>query len=489
MSSSRAELARIFLELERRNQAKKNVHELVASQCYNLFHPGQQRAFFAKDDSGKFYRRLALRTHRRWGKSQGALTYAGKACELRPYTRVAYISQHRTNAKDIAWPILMELSAMFGWRAKPNMVDLSLTWPNGSFCKLYGADQDRFAKLLRGLKFDVVIIDEAQQFEFTDLEHLCDRIVGPTLTDRRGRLFVIGTPGEIASGFYYKLTVENFRPKTWHIITSSEFENPYTAEQLMLEIEELKAENPDIIDEPWVQREYFGKWVADTRRTVIKLIPKVNYLYEWEEHPADRYYLGIDFGFEDPSAYVVAVENPEKYPYLVYLEARECRQMLLDDHIALLNEYQTRYPGIRMVSDPGGHAKALLEELRQVYGFPLEEADKKEKRFHVERLNSEATRGLIKIYNLEESARPQDNQVAVQWNSLIRVQVGNLPVALGGEWEEGRPRHIHDAALYARRAATLMEYKERTEETYAEKETRRMFEARVNRVKKRRFVR
>jgi hypothetical protein len=227
-------------------------------------------------------------------------------------------------------------------------------------------------------------------------------------------------------------------------------ENPWTRAQLIGQLNMLRRTNPNILDEPWVRREYFSEWVPDLRKVVVKLNPDLNYLYEWHQEAGDKFCLGIDFGFPHPSAYVLLTWNPDRYPFFVYLEAWERGSMEIHDHVEAIRSYMHRYPNLRIVGDPSWFAskdrpssEAFVQELQQVHGLPVEPADKKDKRFHVERLNSEATCGWLKIYNQDDPAHPEKAEMAKQWNKLVRLKDGS----------EGTPRHKHDAALYARRAA------------------------------------
>jgi phage terminase large subunit len=65
--------------------------------------------------------------------------------------------------------------------------ELRIDYPNGSQVRIYGADNpDR----LRGLYFDGVVLDEYGLMQ----SRLFSEVVGPTLVDRQGWAFFIGTP-------------------------------------------------------------------------------------------------------------------------------------------------------------------------------------------------------------------------------------------------------------------------------------------------------
>jgi hypothetical protein len=368
----------------------------------------------------------------------------------------AYVNQERDYAKDVSWPILEELIDHYGLSDKVKLDNRGMVvrfLETGSTIKLYGADQPRYQRRMRGKQFDVVVVDESQDFIFSDLEHLTMRVLLPTLADRRGRLWMCGTPGD-HENYFYEVAWQK-QHKQWSVVHGEYLENPHTRAELRGQVNMLKRANPDIEDEPWFQREYKNQWVPDLRKAVVKLRPDLNYLYEWQREPDDRFCLGIDFGFSKEkglghSAYVLLTWNPDRYPFFIYLDGWQREKMEIHDHVTAINEYMLEYPNLRIVGDPswfGGKdrpsSESFVEELQQIHGLPVEPAEKKDKRFHVERLNSEATCGWLKIYHAANPEHPEQSAVAKQWNKLVRLKDGS----------EGTPRHIHDAALYARRSA------------------------------------
>jgi hypothetical protein len=421
-------------------------------------HEGQKKCMWAQNPRrpDRLARYVCLCTHRRWGKTEGLLRYAGDICQMWPRASVAHIMQQKVNAEDIAWPILDELDDIYGWNSHPHNVKLYRTFPNKSRIRLYGADDPRFQRLLRGKHFHLVIIDESQDFHFSDIGYLFKRILLPTVADDMGRIIMAGTPPESDNGYFYDTVLGGH--SEWTVVCSERmYENPHTARQLKEQVEDLKLDNPEVEKEPWFQREYMGKCIIDTRNNVIQLRPHLNYLYEWDPQDSDRYVLGIDWGFDDASAYVVGTWNPNRYRWFIYLEAYEKKKMLLHDHVAQIRHFQEKYPGIRLVSDPTGNAKALIEELRQVYGLPIEDARKAEKDTYIEIVNSDASLGRVKVYNVFDPDKPEENGVAKQWSSLV------------WEWIKGKKRqsredHVHDAALYARRLAMPQLYREPVKE-------------------------
>lgn len=125
---------------------------------------------------------------RRTGKTVAAVNEVIKAilsCPL-PLPRGAFIAPTYTQAKEIAWNYFKQYTAGIPG-VKYLEAELKVLLPNGGEIKLWGADSvDR----LRGIYHDMVVLDEMAQMDPT----IWPEIVLPTLLDRHGKAWLIGTP-------------------------------------------------------------------------------------------------------------------------------------------------------------------------------------------------------------------------------------------------------------------------------------------------------
>lgn len=126
--------------------------------------------------------------HRRFGKTYCAvqtLLHSALATSKRD-ARFAYIAPFLKQARRTSWDYLKHFSAKI-----PSVIiregDLSIGYPNGSRVMLCGADNP---EALRGTYHDGVVIDEMADFR----PDVWSAIIRPTLADRRGWAFFIGTP-------------------------------------------------------------------------------------------------------------------------------------------------------------------------------------------------------------------------------------------------------------------------------------------------------
>lgn len=418
-----------------------------AKKVVDDLHDGQKRVIWAHDDNNEPHRRVALACHRRWGKTNAFFRYAGwRAQTVKRYNAIA-IYQELKFGKKVAWPILQELAEDYRWDCKFNGIEMVVRFrgTNGAIHVL-GADDERRHRLLRGQKPDDVLIDEAQDW-YSDIERLIQGIA-PGLADRRGRLFMCGTPPDVFNleGNYF-LQVCRGDHKEWHVVRGRHFENPHTAEQLRAEVAAGVEKNPNFLELPWVRREYFGEFVVDARKNVIHVDPAINYLTEWHSERDDQYIISIDWG-DDIAAYAVATFNTRRYDYLVYLEAHALHGLLIHDHVNFIRSLLDRYPNAVVVADPGGVSKSIVRELREVHRLPIVNAKKDDRIAQIELMNSDLSLGKVRLYNVSNPADPAEHPLAKQWRELIWLEN-----RVKGTREESRPRDIHDAALYARRYA------------------------------------
>lgn len=385
--------------------------------------------------------RKAVQTSRRSGKTFMCISYAAHVAQSKPNSRCAYIALTRPSAEDLAWPILNRLDEDYGldW----HFLDSKLTvcCKNGSTIKLYGADQKNWIRRLRGAAWDLVIIDEAAEFDNELLQQLCYQIIEPTLIDRQGTLVLIGTPGMFNTGLFYDITQGTGKAKGWDVHRWGTSDNPYMKSYYEAKLAEHMAGDPDVVNQPWFRREYFGEWVEDNRSDMVYHWDEVkNGIRSWEPAPGDQYVLGVDFGFRDSVAFCLASYSSGS-PNLFIVDAWKSPSMWTDAIAAALKDYIDRYPGVIIYGDPS--RISTLEELSVRYGIPILKAEKQNKYDRIRAFNTDLTNGYIKVL------RPEDSQLVTEMKQLMTKQ---LP---SGAWIEhpGLPNDICDATLYAHHAS------------------------------------
>jgi len=126
--------------------------------------------------------------HRRAGKTVMVLNHMLKKalCSKRPLSLFGYIAPFRNQAKSIAWNLLKRFCGVV-----PGIIinegELSVTFPNSSSIRIFGADNP---DALRGLRFDGAVLDEVADMR----PSVWQEVVRPALSDRQGWAVFIGTP-------------------------------------------------------------------------------------------------------------------------------------------------------------------------------------------------------------------------------------------------------------------------------------------------------
>lgn len=345
-----------------------------------------------------------------------------------PNCRVLYITLSRQNAKELVWDEpdsgILTLNEELGLGGEANNTELALYLPNGSVIRLTGCDTQREVRKVRGKKYRLVIIDEAQDMEDEVLQDLLKNVLPKTLQDLRGRLILTGTPGIIASGPFFDISTG--KVKKWSIHRWTQLENVFYPECLTL-IEEGRAkshaeavavmrqqeleENGWDETEPAYVRETLGLWFTDYQTMLFRYDPRKND-YDGELPDLEwKHVVGADVGFEDATAFVVwayADEHPTAYE----VHSEKKKRMLMPDVRERVAALMAQYDAVQCAMDPSAGGKALIEELSETYGLNVEVAERSEKAAFIEMMNGEIAGGRVKVL--------PDGELAKEWKSLRR---------------------------------------------------------------------
>lgn len=423
----------------------------------------KQAAF--QNDPARF---KAMLCTRRAGKSYGIGNWLLDPLYSTPNVTSIYAALTRDSAKKIMWrDVILHLNDKLKLGGKPNQTELSLTLPNGSVLYLTGLDAspDEMKKLL-GQKPKRVAIDEAGEFK-QDLNEIVYSMLRPSLVDHKGELTLLGTPGVLPQGLFYE--VSSGQRKGWSVHKWSALDNPYVSKNFQDEINDLMAENPRIVETPWYRRMMLGEWVTETSKLVYKYEQGRNYV---QELPDDTYshVLGVDLGFDDASAFVVAAYSNSS-PNLYFTKPYKQSGMIITDVVTRIRDYMHKFPISKIIVD--GAAKQAVEEMRQRYQLPLEAAEKHGKAEFIEIMNSDFIQGKIKLVG-EESAPLAEEYGGLIWDD------DELPKRVE---HSACQNHLTDAALYAWRYCYQYLFKERVKvirtteqkiDQWVEKESRKI---------------
>lgn len=423
---------------------------------------------------------------RRAGKSYAGCGTALAMAEANPGSVVLIISLNLKMTKRNYWlgsaSGLHNFNRRYGLNLEFNTTDLRWVHENGSIGYLLGCDTDESLENMRGMEADLYLIDECKSFAPSVLRTLIDDIIAPQRISRDGRVVLIGTPGSVLSGPFFEATnpthldakgrpfcVTPDRPDAfgrskrvlWSLHKWTMQDNVAKPDQWAgaLETKEMRGWADD---HPSWRREYLGEWVqssdglvfnyADQKAAGVEVTwtPGVGTSDNPAGLPMDkgpwRFVWGLDLGFNDPTALVIAAYSTT-HRLLRQVRSIKAPHMLLDDIEQMLSEAAKTY-GIpdRIFADTGGLGKLLIETLR-ARGWAIEPAKKADKPDGVELMNADFKAGRIQII---ENSDLEHQLLTVPWDTENGTKE---ELAKVGRLREDKriPNDVTDAFLYLHR--------------------------------------
>ncbi len=331
------------------------------------------------------------------------------------------------------------LSSKYGLNVTFNSSELRWEHENGSIGYLLGAEDRQQMEYIRGVEADLYIIDECKSFSPLILDELITDILMPQRISRLGRIMLIGTPGTVFSGPFYQATcaeatndvvVDGVTQRRPYLLPFGQ-EDPFGRPKRQLwshhhwtlgqnekmphqweEAKDLKALKGWGDDNPTWRREYLGEWTPTADGLVYNyLAHRADGGVTWTPAPSEgnptglppdmgpwHLVMGLDLGYEDPTALVVGAWS-ETHPELRVIHAEKHQHLLVDDVIALIHSNIERfgYPESIAVDTGGSFAKSFAETLIQRYGLPVVAAKKTDKFDYIDLLNSDFAESRVKI--------------------------------------------------------------------------------------------
>ncbi len=424
----------------------------------------QQDAFI--NDPARY---IDAQCSRRAGKTNGLALRFFKTMEKHPKSQCLYLSLTQDSAKEIMWPVLLEINEKYNLGCTFTESKLEMKHPNGSKLKLMGADLKNFIKRLKGRKYPGVGIDEAQDFG-VHLQSLIDDVLTPSIADYEdGWLALTGTPGPVPQGYFFEVTQNKkygYSHHEWDIMVNPFMPNPQEFLADLIAKREWQSDHPTLL------REWRNKWVLDVEALWIKYTEKLNHYQELPKEHKWWYVMGVDIGFNDADALaVLAWSETTNETYLV--EELITKKQGISALILQIEALQKKYDVYKIVMDEGALGKKVAEDMRQRFGCPLEPADKAHKQSNVEFLNDALRLGRFKAKGASRFAL-DSYLVQIDWDKSTpkRIIIKKKPHS-----------DIIDAVLYAYRESYAYAHKKKEEgpkpgtKAWADMQSTAMFEA------------
>lgn len=398
-----------------------------------------QQTDFIKDPA----RLKALYCTRRSAKSYTAALYMIYEALILPGCNCVFIGLTRGSARAIVWKdCLKVINQKHKLKARFNEANLTMTLPNGSVIAVVGANdgQDEMNKLL-GRKYRVACIDEASMYTI-DLTKLVYGILKPAMTDVGGTICMMGTASNFTRGLFFDITTG--KEPGWKLYEWTAHDNPFVAKNWAEELIEIDTLRPLFKETPLYKQWYLNQWVVDTDKLVYKFNYEKN-TYQQLPHHANTggwtYILGVDTGWEDDNAFVLAAFH-ENIKSLYIVDTYNKSKMTFDEVVAKIREYMldpNRAPA-KVIID--GANKQGVESMRQRSAIPFEYADKMDKATFIELLNNDLIQARIKISN--KATTLIDELMGLVWKTDA-----NDRITIPKREHPSLSNHLCDAFLYA----------------------------------------
>lgn len=415
-----------------------------------------------EDDS----RLIVIRTPRRSGKSQVLCAKLFDRGLRTPGKMSLAFALIRDQARKIFYDEMISWAERLEIPLTPRYADLEIHLPNGHRILIRGAESDADMEKWRGLKFVTVACDEAASFHVR-LQRAWERVLQPTLADEQGTFVMAGSPGEIMSGTFFDascpgaLTVTTAgshrqvlsRPYTlrdtpsWALFQSvfdRDPELPQSCDEFTWSLHEwTKRDNTYLPhlwrealrrkhsqrwsdDHPIFLREDLGIWAAGESSLAYRFDASRNLWVParrdaaWESLPSGHvwsYVIGCDLGVRDPFAIEIVAfsdSHPDMFHVYEFEQDKLTLPAMLHKLSSVYNEFSTRGNGVdALVGDFDALGDAVLEQMMDEYGLPIERAEKRDKRDHIELLNGDLVDGRCKLLPDTNLVR---QMATIQWD-------------------------------------------------------------------------
>lgn len=379
------------------------------------------------------HRYKAINCSRRSGKSQGeVIDHLEIGLEF-PGSKQVYGGLTLDSVSEICWDIFKEYDEEYKLGCHFNNVKKICTLPNDSRIRLFGVDaSEKQIKKILGQKLRKVSLDEAGSMT-NDMVKIVYQMIDPALIDLSPNswLTLLGTCENIPNTFFEKVTEGKEISVPWKVFKWSGHDNPFMAEQWAREISLKIKQNPLVVETSWFKTHYLNQWCADDE---LLIIPTTK-LQQVEKLPDGEfyYYLSLDLGYNDASAFVVMAWSSHD-PRCFVVEAYKKSGMDFTDVANQVKKIQRQYPITKIKVD--GANKQGVEEMKKRHGLPLTPSDKTGKTDFLHLMRDDVIQGNLVL------VKGKTGELFTEWSAL--------------QWKDDNkqdedPRcqnHLSDATLY-----------------------------------------
>ena len=392
-------------------------------------------------------RRKCIMCSRRAGKTELNARLLVRACAI-PNSPCLYVNLTFANAINQTFDKILECAKAIELPVQSSSkADGFIIFANGSSITFKGNTNKAEADKIRGYKYRLAIIDEAQSQ--VNMPYLINEVVEPLLMDFADSVMILtGTPPRVKNTYFEKA----WNSKGWQNYHWTMFENPYIPnpeEQL----EKICEEKGLTKESDFIQREYFGVIAYDTEAQVFKDYKTFEKVPD-DFMPTDIV-IGVDFGFSDYNGVVSLAFNKDTMECYAFNENKfnkstssaviECvknhyenAKLFMVDRAKRLNK-DADLTNITIVTD--SNEKAICYELSMNNKLPAYPCYKYDKVMAISQLSDWCRTGKIKVL--------KDGYLAEEFDMTVYKRDDNDNIT--SEIDDSYHPDIADALLYASR--------------------------------------
>ena len=392
-------------------------------------------------------RRKCIMCSRRAGKTELNARLLVRACAI-PNSPCLYVNLTFANAINQTFDKILECAKAIELPVQSSSkADGFIIFANGSSITFKGNTNKAEADKIRGYKYRLAIIDEAQSQ--VNMPYLINEVVEPLLMDFADSVMILtGTPPRVKNTYFEKA----WNSKGWQNYHWTMFENPYipNPEEQLQKICEEKGLTEE---SDFIQREYFGVIAYDTEAQVFKDYKTFETVPE-DFMPTDIV-IGVDFGFSDYNGVVSLAFNKDTMECYAFNENKfnkstssaviECvknhyenAKLFMVDRAKKLNK-DADLTNITIVTD--SNEKAICYELSMNNKLPAYPCYKYDKVMAISQLSDWCRTGKIKVL--------KDGYLAEEFDMTVYKRDDNDNIT--SEIDDSYHPDIADALLYASR--------------------------------------
>lgn len=384
------------------------VNAMEKDQDFNIYRLRQtlfdkQREVFDND----YDKRIIVICSRRAGKTELNARKIIKTLMKKNHP-VLYLNKTFDNAINQMWNLVEDICKKINFiPVESKKTDGYMSFANGSYLKFGGVNDIASIDKQRGFKYALVIVDEIAHIKNT--QYLIDEVLMPATSDYAdSQMIFTGTPPRTKN---YAVKLWNSGIKKYHWTFK---ENPFIPNATEF-IEEVCKDKGVTIDEPFIQREYFGVVGAFDMDAMVYRNYKTYDKLPSDIH-IDKVCIGVDFGFVDYNAIVnVIVDNLHKKCYIYRCDkfnkagydevVFHIRQAYENAQALLLENAIDDRGNIIIITDT--NEPTMCFDLNKKYGLPTEKAYKYDKAAGINELASAMRTGQVLVHESLENVKEE----------------------------------------------------------------------------------